>query len=70
MDEALKAMAAMPDFAVLTRAQLVAVIGVSADTLARLEREQCGPPRVLLSKRRVGYPISGVRAWLKQKETA
>jgi predicted DNA-binding transcriptional regulator AlpA len=65
--EGLAALPALPDYAVLTKAQTCAVTNLSADTLDRLHRQKKGPPRVQLSERRVGYPAGGLRAWLKER---
>ena len=64
--DALAALPALPDYAVLTKAQTCAVTNLSADTLDRLHQQKKGPPRVQLSARRVGYPAGGLRAWLKE----
>ena len=58
--EGLAALPALPDYAVLTKAQTCAVTNLSADTLDRLHRQKKGPPRVQLSERRVGYPAGGL----------
>ena len=62
--DALAALPALPDYAVLTKSQTCAVTNLSADTLDRLHRLNQGPPRVQLSPRRVGYPAGALRAWL------
>ncbi len=58
----------LPDCAVLTKTQVSVITGLSRDTLDRLHRQNQGPPRVRLSERRVGYPLSQIRAWLKQRQ--
>ena len=57
----------LPDYAVLTKAQVLAVTGLSEATLDRLHHEKSGPPRVQLSTRRIGYPVRQLREWLKQR---
>jgi predicted DNA-binding transcriptional regulator AlpA len=49
-------------FRVLSSRQTAALLGLSEATLERLPD---GPPRVLLSPRRVGYPLQGVLDWLE-----
>jgi predicted DNA-binding transcriptional regulator AlpA len=56
-----------PDFRVLTKAEVAAVTGLSFDTIDRMIRRGEGPPRIKLSPRRVGFPIAGLRAWLKSR---
>ena len=53
----------VPDYVVLSKAQTAAITGLSFDTLDRLHHNGTGPPRVQLSKRRVGYPAGPLRAW-------
>jgi hypothetical protein len=55
---------ALPDWAVLTDQQTVALLGVSRDTLDRLDRAGDGPPRVNLSPRRRGRTVGGLREWM------
>lgn len=66
--DALAALPALPDYAVLSKAQTCAVTNLSADTLDRLHRLGEGPPRVRLSSRRIGYPAGALRTWLKQRQ--
>lgn len=47
----------------LTRAQVAAEIGLSADTLARWETRRIGPPCVRIG-RKVLYRAEAVREWL------
>jgi len=65
--DALAALPALPDYAVLTKAQTCAVTNLSADTLERLHKRNEGPRRVQLSPRRIGYPAGELRAWLKKR---
>jgi predicted DNA-binding transcriptional regulator AlpA len=64
---AIAALPALPDSAVLSKAQASALTSLSPDTLDRLHRLGQGPPRIQLSERRVGYPAGGLREWLKQR---
>jgi hypothetical protein len=43
-------LSAMPDWAVLTEKQTSLVLGLSVDTLRRLDRDRNGPPWVKLSQ--------------------
>jgi predicted DNA-binding transcriptional regulator AlpA len=54
-------------FRVLSPRQTAALLGLSEATLERLPN---GPRRVLLSPRRVGYPLQGVLAWVEQRAAA
>ncbi len=67
--DALAAIPALPDYAVLTKQQACAVTNLSADTLDRLHKNNQGPPRVQLSPRRVGYPAGGLRDWLRRRSS-
>ena len=58
---------ALPDWAVLTDQQTTQLLGLSLDTLGRLDRAGDGPPRVRLSTRGYGRPIGGLRMWLQQR---
>jgi predicted DNA-binding transcriptional regulator AlpA len=57
----------MPDCAVLSAKQVATLTGLSLRTLALLDRERSGPPRVQLSRCRFGYPLGAFREWLKQR---
>lgn len=65
----LAAIDGLPDIAVLPAKQTCAVTNLSIDTLNRLHHRGEGPPRVQLSKKRVGYTVGGIRAWLKDKSS-
>jgi hypothetical protein len=58
---------ALPDWAVLTDQQTTQLLGVSLDTLGRLDRAGDGPPRVKLSPRRHGRPVGGLRKWIQER---
>jgi predicted DNA-binding transcriptional regulator AlpA len=62
-------LSSLPDYAVLTKPQAITATSLSRFTLDRLHREGSGPPRVQLSTRRVGYPVGGLREWLKQRSS-
>lgn len=54
-------------FRLLSPRQTAALLGLSEATLERLPD---GPTRVLLSPRRVGYPLQGVLSWIAQRPAA
>jgi predicted DNA-binding transcriptional regulator AlpA len=60
-------LSALPDWAVLTDQQTSGVLGLSLDTLHRLDRRRDGPPRVKLSPRRHGRPIGELRKWMQKR---
>jgi hypothetical protein len=60
-------LSALPDWAVLTDQQTSGVLGLSLDTLRRLDRGRDGPPRVELSPRRHGRPVGELRKWIQQR---
>jgi hypothetical protein len=66
----LRQLSALPDWAVLTDQQTSQVLGLSVDTLRRLDRDRNGPPWVKLSPRRRGRPVGGLRKWIKQRVSA
>ena len=68
--ELLRQLGALPDWAVLTDQQTSQVLGLSVDTLRRLDRGHDGPPWVKLSPRRRGRPVGGLRKWIKQRASA
>jgi hypothetical protein len=63
-------LAALPDWAVLTDQQTSRVLGLSLDTLRRLDRGRDGPPRVELSPRRHGRPVGELRKWIQKRVRA
>ena len=63
----LRQLSALPDWAVLSDQQTSQVLGLSVDTLRRLDRDRKGPPWVKLSPRRRGRPVGGLRKWIKQR---
>ena len=65
--ELLRQLSALPDWAVLTDQQTSQVLGLSVDTLRRLDRDRDGPPWVKLSPRRRGRPVGELRKWIKQR---
>ena len=68
--ELLRQLSALPDWAVLTDQQTSQVLGLSVDTLRRLDRDRDGPPWVKLSARRRGRPVGGLRTWIQQHVSA
>jgi predicted DNA-binding transcriptional regulator AlpA len=59
----------LPNWAVISDARALQLLGFSRDTLARLDKSGEGPPKVMLSPRRHGRPIGGLREWLAQRST-
>jgi predicted DNA-binding transcriptional regulator AlpA len=57
----------LPPEAVLTDKQVCELVGISQDTLWRLERKGDAPPRVQLSARRHGRRLADVRRWLAER---
>jgi predicted DNA-binding transcriptional regulator AlpA len=58
-----------PDpYQVLTKVQTANALGCSTDTLDRLAARSEGPPRIRISERRIGYPLSGIRQWLADRQ--
>lgn len=51
-------------YRVLAPAETAALIGVSTDTLLRMDARGEGPPRIRISPRRVGYRLRDCEAWL------
>ena len=58
----------LPDYACLSKAQVLAATGLSEDTFDRVQAKGEGPAKVFLSARRVGYPVGRLRAWLATRE--
>jgi hypothetical protein len=54
---------ALPEWGVLTNAQAARAMGISKDTLRRLDEAGQGPPIVRLSKRKQGRTIASLKAW-------
>ena len=57
----------LPDYAVLTKQQAVAATGLSEDTFDRIRAQGLGPPHILLSARRIGFPVNKFKAWLETR---
>jgi predicted DNA-binding transcriptional regulator AlpA len=57
----------LPPEAVLTDKQVCELVGISQDTLWRLERKGDAPPRIQLSARRHGRRLADVRRWLAER---
>jgi predicted DNA-binding transcriptional regulator AlpA len=53
---------------VLSRPEVIALLGVSKVTFDRIEARGAGPAKIQLSPRRIGYRVSAVRAWLDSRE--
>jgi predicted DNA-binding transcriptional regulator AlpA len=49
---------------VLSRRETIQVIGVDERTFDRLEAAGDAPPKTQLSKRRIGYRLANIDAWL------
>ncbi len=52
----------------LTEAELSEWLGLSRPTLSRHRRNGTGPTFVRLSMRRIGYRLSAIEAWLRERE--
>jgi predicted DNA-binding transcriptional regulator AlpA len=48
---------------VLTRAQVIALLGFSKTTFDRLEAKGLGPPKIKLADRRIGYRVCDLQLW-------
>ena len=57
----------LPDHKMLSRAELACLLGVSLDTLDRMEARGETPLRLRISPRRWGYPVGGVKRWQAAK---
>jgi predicted DNA-binding transcriptional regulator AlpA len=57
----------LPPEAILTDREVSELVGISIDTLWRLERKGDAPPRVQLSARRHGRRLADVRRWLAER---
>jgi predicted DNA-binding transcriptional regulator AlpA len=44
------------------------LIGLSMGTLAKRRSDRTGPPYIELSKRKAGYRLSDLNAWLSDRE--
>ena len=51
-----------------TRAQVLRILDIHAETLARLERKGLGPPRAILPGRVVIYFKDSFHEWLRNRE--
>jgi hypothetical protein len=56
-----------PDWSVASDFQAAKLMGISYDTLHRLDREGKGPPVVRLSERRQGRTIGSVKKWITER---
>jgi predicted DNA-binding transcriptional regulator AlpA len=52
---------------VLTRRETIKCIGVDERTFDRLEAAGDAPPKTQLSKRRIGYRLTDIDAWLNAR---
>jgi predicted DNA-binding transcriptional regulator AlpA len=57
----------LPPDAILTDREVSELVGISVDTLWRLERKGDAPPRIQLSARRHGRRLADVRHWLAER---
>lgn len=60
----------LPPEAVLTDKQVCELVGISEDTLRRLDRQDDAPRRIQLSPRRHGRQLGDVRRWLAARTVA
>ena len=56
-----------PEFTVLSKSAAAKFLGISSSTLDRLTNGGIGPRRINLSTRRIGYRVSDLENWLKQR---
>ena len=52
---------------VLSRRETIQVIGVDERTYDRMEAVGDAPPKTQLSKRRIGYRLTDIEAWLNAR---
>lgn len=52
---------------VISEQEVARIISVSISTLRRLKTRGEGPPRIQVSRRRIGYRLNDVDRWLGQK---
>jgi predicted DNA-binding transcriptional regulator AlpA len=60
----------LPEFAVVGREMAAVVLGISLETLKRMEARGQGPKRVKVSQKRVGYRLSDLRLWVEARTAA
>ncbi|HQL54974.1 MAG TPA: AlpA family phage regulatory protein [Phycisphaerae bacterium] len=58
---------AIPEGGVLRRRDVLELLGFSESTLLRMEKAGEFPRPIRVSERRIGYPASEVRAWLRER---
>jgi hypothetical protein len=63
-DDGLADIHTLPDFAVVNNAQAAKLMGMSIDTLDRLDAEGDAPPIVILSARCRGRRIGDIKIWI------
>lgn len=54
----------------LTRKQLILIMGLSRDTIDRLERRGEFPKRIVLSGRKVCWDLKEIQAWHRERKDA
>jgi hypothetical protein len=62
-------MSAMSETICLPTADAAKRIGISASTLEKLRLRGDGPPVVRVSRRRVGYLVTSLDEWLRERES-
>jgi len=51
----------------LNRKQVIQITGLSRDTIDRLERRDAFPKRIQFSRRKVGWALSEIEAWDRER---
>jgi predicted DNA-binding transcriptional regulator AlpA len=59
----LNRIANLPDSAILSKREVSVLLGIGIGTLDNMANRGDGPPRIQISKRRVGYRLGNVRRW-------
>jgi predicted DNA-binding transcriptional regulator AlpA len=59
----------LPEFAVVGRELASVILGISLETLKRMEARGQGPKRIKVSQKRTGYRLSDLRLWVESRTT-
>jgi predicted DNA-binding transcriptional regulator AlpA len=60
----------LPEFAIVGRELAAVILGISLETLKRLENSGRGPRKIKVSQKRVGYRLSDLRLWVESRTAA
>ena len=55
---------------IIGKLALVELVGLSVSQLARLEKEGRFPQRIYIAKRRVGWSLKEVSAWIEERKNS